>query len=204
MGPRTTHLVVTVTLLAAVGAAGVVDARSGGSGPVDWSRLRRPPAAVTVGGVVTAGAGAGMTHARVETGLVTIAPATNRDCASSERTGSTTRVGVAMPGRTDYTDAGWAEWRTSATGTCAGFRWVVLHLDPVIVQASDVCRQFDCRVSVSLMAPALDIAIASSTTTFDGGGDITTAAVQTGGGQADATAGTYAMTFLPDATWFRG
>jgi len=140
--------------------------------------------------------------ARVNAGLVTIAPAANRDCAISQRTGSTTRVGVAMPGRTDYTDAGWAEWRTSVTGTCAGFRWVVLHLDPVIVQASDVCRQFDCRVSVSLMAPALDIATASSTTTFDGDGDITTAAVQTGGGQADATAGTYALTFLPDATWF--
>lgn len=201
MGPRTTHLVVTVTLLAAVGAAAVVDARRGGSRPVEWPRPR-PPAAVTDGGVVTAGVGAGTTRIRVNAGLVTIAPAANRDCAISQRTGSTTRVGVAMPGRIDYTDAGWAEWRTSVTGSCAGFRWVVLHLDPVIVQASDVCRQFDCRVSVSLMAPALDIAIASSTTRFDGGGEVTTAAVQTGGGQADATAGTYAMAFLPDATWF--
>ena len=135
--------------------------------------------------------------------IAPIDPTRNADCTHSAATGSPATVAVAMPGTDGYTAAGTARWHTSTFGSCAGYAWVELRLDVAKVRASDVCKQYDCALTIGLSVPGVSVGVVGFRARVGASsGVLTTTAVQTYGGPAWATGETYAQAFTPDRIWF--
>jgi len=122
------------------------------------------------------------------------------DCADSTTVATPTPVLVAYRNPPRYMSAGIARWHVGTTGSCNGFAWLVLDLNPLIVRNSDVCTQYHCLLRTVLSVPATGLAQTQSVVPLDldtpaATVRVATLAVDAGDSFAQAWMGYYAARF---------
>jgi len=132
--------------------------------------------------------------------IVILNPGNVPDCADSTTVATPVQVLVAYRNPPRYQGAGVARWHVGRTGSCNGFAWLVLDLNPLIVRGSDVCTQYGCVLRTVLSVPANGLTQTPSIVPLDldtpaATVRVATLAVDAGDSFAQAWMGYYAARF---------